>query len=83
MPRIARKISAMATKTTHAPDVNRLTVAITRTVPVSTAPSRLMARERRIRLRSRSVGDVSRRARFQCRTMPLWPRVKEMKTPMM
>ena len=64
------------------PFVNFVTSTMTSTEPVMTSPNELMILERCI-LR-RSAGSVSeRRWRFQWRTMPIWLRVNDTKTPMM
>ena len=55
---------------------------ITSTTPASDAPKALMARERVMRWRSAGSRSV-RSARFQCRTMPVWPSVNDVNTPMM
>lgn len=72
----------MPSRATQAPWVNLVARTTTSTRPVKNAPKALIARERNI-LR-RAAGSVSlRRWRFQCRTMPVWLRVKETKTPTM
>ena len=51
------------------------------TLPVKLAPKALIAREVLTRRGCDSVPEASRR--FQCRTMPAWLKVNEVKTPMM
>ncbi len=62
--------------------MNFVTSTTTRTRPVRKAPKVLMARERSMRLRATGSFSLAR-WRFQCRTMPVWLRVKETKTPTM
>ena len=73
----------MAISTRYAPCVNFVIVTITRTSPVSPAPSALTPRL--LLAARRSAGDSASPAswRFQCRTIPAWPKVKDVNTPMM
>ena len=60
--------------------MNFVISTITSTMPVIAAPNPLMACERRIR--RRAAGSVSvASSRFQCRSMPVWLSVNEVKTP--
>jgi len=72
----------IATITSQAPCVNFVITMITRTTVVSVPPRVLMICERRI-LRRRAGSRSTPISRFQCRTMPHWPMVKLVKTPMM
>ena len=75
-------MTAIAAIAIQAPSRNLVMSTMTSTVPVSTMPNVLMARERIIRRRllgSRSV----RSNRFQCRIMPACDSVNETNTPTM
>ena len=75
-------MTAIAAIEIHAPWVNLVASTRTSTKPVIPAPTPLIARDRiicRRRIGSRSV----RSSRFQCRSMPVWDRVNETKTPTM
>ena len=72
----------MATKTIQAPWVNFVIVTMTSTTPVIEAPTVLMARDRSTLRRASGRSRAAQHA-FQCRTMPVWPRVKDVKTPTM
>ena len=79
---ISTKRIGIATSTSQAPWVNFVSTMITRTTLVSEPPTVLMICERRIRRRACGSRSV-RISRFQCRTMPHWPMLKLVKTPMM
>ena len=64
----------------HAPTTNFVTSTTSSTVPVIAVPKPETQRERRRRLRSVASVSVPSR-RVQCRTMPVWLRVNETKTP--
>ena len=80
--RIRTNRIGIATSTSQAPWVNLVSTMITRTTVVSVPPTVLMICDRRIR--RRAAGSCSPAiSRFQCRTMPHWPMVKLVNTPMM
>lgn len=72
--------TSITTNTIHAPCVNLVTVTMTSTDAVMSAPSALIARPRHT---GPAASERSRSTRIQRRTMPIWPSVNEMNTPMM
>lgn len=82
MARIISQRTTAATTASQAPWVNLVSSTITRTSAVVTAPRPLMIRERCAAPRTAGSPSVAS-ARFQCRTMPIWDSVKEVKTPRM
>lgn len=82
MPRIITQSTIAASTASHAPSVNLVASTITRTRPVTTAPSALITRA--VWWRRRGAGSRSvRSSLFQCRTMPSWESVKAVNTPRM
>ncbi len=82
MPRIITYSTRAATTASQAPWVNLVSITITSTSAVVIAPKPLMTRERWAE--ARTLASVSRASSsFQCFTIPIWERVKEVKTPRM
>ncbi len=82
MPRIIPNSSRAATTASQAPWVNLVSITITSTRPVTQAPKPLITRERWASARTFGSGSLPSSS-FQCRTMPIWESVKEVKTPRM
>jgi hypothetical protein len=79
---MANQMTAIAATAIQAPSANLLITTMTRTAPVTNAPTVLMVLDRIIRSRW-ALSVVVFSSRFQCRIMPVWLQVNETNTPTM